>query len=465
MEVIKLGSCLGRRFDARLVAKVMNKMFLNGAEQHCETDTMHLVALMDVAIAEGLVNPAKRPGRFVFAHDRIQQAAYSLFLPDISKRSASHLCMGRVFKSQLESSTGDQCHHADWLTLAAAEQLNMGSEIITDQAERAKLARLNLKAAQLAAQKSAFFPSKTFLEAGLSMLDNELKWIQNYALTLEMTTLLARMQYATGSRQECKKCVDEVLRHARTMGEKMPVYIIEIDALGSEGSVTEAIEIALSVLNELGEPFPRKPGRLHIFRDRRRVQKMLRGRSNEELLATPEVLDEEKRAAMDILRILSVFAIVTAQRNFIVLLQARQMKLALVHGVSKCTPMACANWGYFQANTGNWEEGSRLGLLSAKFLDRFSAHRDIHAEALKLNHVYLNHLKRPIHDSLDPMFRAYQVGMETGGNWPCSCPSYKPFESTNKVLFLNKLIPLQISRTLPSQLISIWICISGAGYH
>ena len=86
-----------------------------------------------------------------------------------------------------------------------------------------------------------------------------------------------------------------------------------------------------------------------------------------------------------------------------------------MHGVSKCTPMALASWGYFQANTGNWEEGARLGILSLKYLDRFESDIEIHAEALKLNHVYLHHLKHTIRDSLDPMFQAYQLGMQTGG--------------------------------------------------
>lgn len=406
---MKIGSCLGRRFEARLVAKVMNLMVSLDKEMH----TADVVSMMGIAIAEGIINAPMHPGRFLFAHDRIQQAAYSLFLPDVAKRNASHLCIGRILKKQLESAQGD--HHNEWLALAAAEQLNLGVDQITSKGERIKLAHLNCRAAELASEKSAFFPSKTYLEAGLELLDNEHKWNQNYELTLKMTTMLARMQYATGSTNECKKSVGEVLRHARTMREKMHVYIIEIEALGSEGNATEAIALALDVLKQLGEPFPRNPRRFHIFLDMRTVQKLMKDRTNEELLAAPEVADENKRAAMDVLRLLSTLAIVSSQGRFLVLLQARQMKLALLHGVSKCTPTACASWGYFQANEGKWEDGSRLGKLSLKFLDRFESEKEIHAEALKLNHVYLNHLKHPIHDSLDPMFRAYQLGMQTGG--------------------------------------------------
>jgi predicted ATPase len=412
IEFVKIGSCLGRNFDSRLVAKVIDIMPV-GNGQRDGTHTTDVVSLMDIAITEGIVIPMRLSGRFLFAHDRIQQAAYSLFLPDVEKRNASHLCIGRILKTQLESAGGDQ--HSEWLALAAAEQLNLGVEQITNQGERTKLAHLNCKAAELAGEKSAFFPSKTYLEAGLALLDDGRKWNQNYDLTLKMTTMLARMQYATGSTNECKKSVSEVLRHARTMREKTAVYIIEIEALGSEGHATEAINLALDVLKQLGEPFPRKPGRLDIMGDISKVQKLMKGRTSEELLSAPEVTDENKRDAMDILRLLSVFAIVSAQRNFLDLLQVRQIRLALMHGVSKCTPMALASWGYFQANTGNWEEGARLGILSLKYLDRFESDIEIHAEALKLNHVYLYHLKHTIRDSLDPMFQAYQLGMQTGG--------------------------------------------------
>ena len=114
----------------------------NEERRRCKPD---VVSRTDIAVAEGIINAPTRPGRFLFAHDRIQQVAYSLLLPDIDKRNASQLCNGRILETQLESAGGDQ--HSGWLALAAAEQLNLGVEQITNQGERTKLAHRNCTAA------------------------------------------------------------------------------------------------------------------------------------------------------------------------------------------------------------------------------------------------------------------------------------------------------------------------------
>jgi len=89
----------------------------------------------------------------------------------------------------------------------------------------------------------------------------------------------------------------------------------------------------------------------------------------------------------------------------------RMMRLSIRHGSCVMTPFAYSGYGYMLAVMGERSEGFRFSQLAQKQI----------TESLSLPGTYVfvhgflqQHLKRPAALSLDPLLRAYRVGLETG---------------------------------------------------
>ena len=454
-DAIKIGACLGSCFDLDVVSAVVSSSLQqqpsggtccknnnnnnNNTSRHYDDRDrdqqekeetrlrVELEGAIQVAVNEGLLLQ-KQPVRgqccqYKFSHDRIQQAAYSL-IPGKDQRMAMHCKIGRYLQAQLhgeqqqdddddDDDEGDSTASQEWMVLVAAEQLNHCLPLVTEEAERVEMAELNLWAAQETSQKSAFYASANFLRAGLQTL-GPYKWASPYhALSLRLHSLLAKMLYCLGMHDECQKTVDEILRNENDILRQMTAYTIKIESLGSQGQVLQAINVAVDVLDRLGEPFPRKPSVWQIVRDLTATRRLLQNKSDGQLLSLPPVQDEHKRAAMEILRLVGVFALTAAETTFIVLLCLRMMLLPLRHGTSRCTAFGFAAYGCFLGNTGDFEGAFRFGQLALQFLDRFGA-KEMYSQTVLVSHLYLTHLRNPVHESLDAMMHSYELGMETG---------------------------------------------------
>jgi predicted ATPase len=117
----------------------------------------------------GLVSHQERTGRF--AHDRIQQAAYSL-IPDEHPRST---CGSAAL---LASIPADQL--ADHL-FDVANQLNRGGALLVDRDEKAHVAAINLRAGRKAKMSTAYASARVHFAAGIALLD-ERDWGGQYEL-------------------------------------------------------------------------------------------------------------------------------------------------------------------------------------------------------------------------------------------------------------------------------------------
>ena len=122
--VLKICACIGNRFDLEILA--------------CVRGTSVDTALGDLteAINEGLVS--RIGDMYVFHHDRIQEAAYSLV--GDSEKSALHYKIGKL---TLDTATENERQNKLFYIV---DQLNLGSKMITGGRERENLARVLEKA-------------------------------------------------------------------------------------------------------------------------------------------------------------------------------------------------------------------------------------------------------------------------------------------------------------------------------
>src|SRR5208337_3906338 len=101
-------------------------------------------------------------GTYAFAHDRIQEAAYSL-IPE-GERAAEHLRIGRLFASR----TAPQ--EIEEKIFEIVNQFNRGAELITLPGERERLAELNLIAGRRAKQSTAYAAAQKYFAMGGALL-------------------------------------------------------------------------------------------------------------------------------------------------------------------------------------------------------------------------------------------------------------------------------------------------------
>ena len=101
-------------------------------------------ASLDHAFGEGLIVSANGQARF--AHDKIQEAAYSL-IPE-RDRPAFHYRIGRLLLGKLRSDRGHDLFDV-------VDHLNSAGDLMKDPEERMESARLNLQAAARAEESAA----------------------------------------------------------------------------------------------------------------------------------------------------------------------------------------------------------------------------------------------------------------------------------------------------------------------
>ncbi|MEG3936512.1 hypothetical protein QT990_35665 [Microcoleus sp. T3_B1] len=96
---------------------------------------------------------------YKFLHDRVQQAAYSL-IPE-SEKKATHLKIGQL----LLNNTTEQERKDN--IFALVNQLNFGTDLLTNQSEKDELAELNLIAGQKAKAATAYEAAVNYLNVGI----------------------------------------------------------------------------------------------------------------------------------------------------------------------------------------------------------------------------------------------------------------------------------------------------------
>ena len=124
-----------------------------------------------------------------FAHDRIQQAAYSRI--EEKTKPKVHLKIGReMLKLILDEDFGERI-------FTIVDQLNLGARLIIAEKEKGKLAQLNLIAGKKSKASAAYGPAYDYLKSGIGLL-KENSWQEQYSVTLLLYEEAAEAAYLCG---------------------------------------------------------------------------------------------------------------------------------------------------------------------------------------------------------------------------------------------------------------------------
>ncbi len=405
--LLKLAACVGNQFDLKTLAIIYEKSIQETAKDLRSALQSGLIVPLNYAYqlveldVEGLSN--QLVAEYKFAHDRIQQAVYSL-IPKADTQ-AVHLRVGKLLLQNISSEESEQ------KLFEIVNQLNKGRELIERQTEREELARLNLQAGKKAKSSAARQPAFNYLQIGLSLLGKEI-WSQQYNLALDLYVEAAEAAYTIANYDEMERLTRIVLQKAQTLLEKVKVYEVKMQAYSAQIKFIEAIKTGLEVLKLLGVELPERPSQLDLTREIEQIKSALAERKAKELIDLPQMTDPHKLATMRVMNYLFGPAYIAINQLSLVN-WCRQVNLSIQYGNSADSAFPYAGYGLILCLAGELDAGYQFGQLALKLLERFKD-RTFKTRTYALYKLFLKHWNEPLRDTSSFCMEAYQSGIETG---------------------------------------------------
>lgn len=406
--VLKLAACVGSQFDLERLAIV--------SQSSPQTTATSLWA----AIVEGFILPLNNTYKLMeldveglsesvsveykFAHDRIQQAVYSL-IPEAEKQSV-HLQIGRLLLSNTPLGELEQ------KLFDIVNQLNQGRELINQQMQRDELAQLNLQVGKKAKASAAYQPAFNYLQIGIDLLDYN-SWKHQYKITLKLYVEAAEAAYLSTDFEEMERLVEIVLENATTLLDKVQVYQVKIQSFMSQFKVLQAVETAIEILRLLGITFPEQPSQEDILCGLQETKIALSEKGIEEIINLPEMTDPVKLAATRILLVVSSPCYI-ARPDLFPLMIFKWVNLSINYGNVSGSIPAYAYYGLMLCGVfEDIDSGYQSGQLALRLLEVFNANEHKAVIYLLVGH-FIRHWKEDSREIFPLFLEGYQSGIEMG---------------------------------------------------
>jgi PAS domain S-box-containing protein len=406
--ILKKAACIGNQFDLETLATVEEKspyetalslrpaimkgliLPLSGAYKLAELDVQGLNAAIKV--------------EYKFAHDRIQQAAYSL-IPEAEK-AAVHLHAGRLLLVQIPLQERER------KIFEIVNQLNIANELLSQPEEQHELARLNLQAGKRAKASAAFESAYYYFQVGLNAL-KERGWQEFYDLTLALHQEAVESGYLSNQFVPAEKLAIIGIKQARTKLDTAIIYEARIRAYNSRNELSKAIELGKKSLEQFGITFPDNPTSADIEQALLQTKLALTGRDPFDLVNLPLMTDPEQLAVIKLLRTLSV-PVYNALPQLYSLIASKMVCLSVNYGNTIESAYAYSTYAMILCGIAlDLETGYQFGQLALNLVEKLNA-KKIKAAILFLVHFFTIHWTKHIRETFKPSLEVFQIGRETG---------------------------------------------------
>ncbi len=408
LRVLKLAACIGNQVEVRTLAVVCESALREVAAAVTEASSEGLILLLaeSYQLAELAQEQSNGAAKFAFkfAHDRVQQAVYSLIPQE--ERPPVHWKIGQLLLQNTPTQRREQ------KIFAIVNHLNQGAALIRTEAERVQVAELNLRAGHKAKLSTAYEPACSYLQTGLGLLRED-DWDRQYDLALRLHVEAAEAAYLSGNFEAMEKLAETVLRRAKTLLDQVKVYEVRLNAYLAQRQLQKVIEIGVPVLRKLGLYFPDRPNPLHVALSLLAAKFALRGKDIASLSALPKMTDPLKLAAMRISARVGSAAYFFSP-NLLALTAFKPLNFSLKYGNSAASAHVYAGQGIiFCGKLNDIETGyqfGRLGLQVAEVLDA----KETKARAIFIFNCLVRHWKDHLRETLAPFLEGYQCALEVG---------------------------------------------------
>ncbi|KAL3921914.1 MAG: hypothetical protein SGILL_002491 [Bacillariaceae sp.] len=400
-RLLVLASCFGVEFHAFLLQK-LNSYDVQQALSMAEDE--ELIERIDETSDSESLGPLRHFKAWRFAHDQIQQSAYSLIAE--AEREETHLQIGRRLWNGLIDS------ELKMFGFAVVRQIRLGAGLIQDTTEKVKVADLLLNSGAYAAKASAFDEAAANYELGISLLPPR-HWRDEYFLSLALYQRAAQLAFCVGNHQRVEELTDEIFRYARESEHKLVAYISRIRSVFSAERTIEALDLALQVLNENGIKVPRKPSFANILYNVFKTKRMLGRRTELQIRMKTQKKDE---TAMHISTIISLAVCMSATVDLQVFpaLAMKGVQRALKEGICGASAIPFSASALIMCcHLGDSDVGFRMARLSLEIVEDTNAVEWL-PQAAMIDHVFVFPVRQSIVDQLCPTLEAHRLAIKCG---------------------------------------------------
>ncbi len=402
-RMLEIAACVGNVFDIGTLSII------------CEGSPAVLHTQLAPAIEMGLIEPLARPAVradegmpaaafHVFAHDRVQQAAYGLTAT--SDKAATHLRIARLLARALTPAERER------RLFELTEHFGLGAGLIDTPAERLEVASLCLVAGRRAREAMSYDTARRFLRTGLGLTSGD-GWRTSYELMRDLAMTAVEVEYRDSNLDAARHLSDEILANARDLLDKVAVYDFQILFHITQNQPETAMEITFEVLAMLGFEVPRDPVAIRARNQELRARLDLDEAGFEALEHMPALTDPHQAAIMRVL-VRANASSYFVDPNLWQLLVGMGVEQCMLHGHSSLAAGACGQYaglvcGLYQ----DLERGYRYGKLSMRLLERFP---DPQIEVQVGNQfcVFVMPWTQPLSDTAEPLRALVQRGLEVG---------------------------------------------------
>lgn len=328
-------------------------------------DEIH-AALWEV-VRTGLIS--RQEGAYTFLHDRVREAAYTLICED--ERAAVHLQIGRILAARTMPADIDR------KIFEVVNQLDRGAALIQSPEERQQVAALNLRAGKRARTSTAYASALTYFAAGRALLGDD-GWQRQQPLMFDLELHLGECEFLTGELASAERRLLALVGRAASVVDKAAVTRLRLALYLTLDRPDRAIEVGLEYLRHIGIDWSSQPSQDDVRLELERMQRLLHGRSIEQLIELPPMGDLAWRATMDVLSGLFAPTLLT-DSNLYDLVVLRMTTLSLEHGHCDASCYAYSHINRVLGfRFGDYQSAFRFGQLACDLaqnrgLDRFEA--------------------------------------------------------------------------------------------
>jgi len=354
-KALQLLACMGNRAEFALL------------EMLSENSDEAIHGQLWEAVRAGLIFRTEHS--YMFLHDRVQEAAYSLIPKEL--RAQAHLRVGRLLAAHTPAERREE------RIFEIVNQLNRAASLITSGDEREQLAEFNLLAAKRAKASTAYSSALSYLIAGSSALRDQ-SWERRHELAFELEFHRAECEFLCGQPSAAEERLAALAPRARNTGELGTVTRLRMHVYTTLNQNERAVEICLDYLRHLGVEWSPQPTVEEVQREYERIWSQIGNRRVEDIIDLPLMSNPH---ALDVLHILNdaLTPALYYAETLSSLVICRIVNLSLEHGNSDASCFAY-EWFAIIAGPrfGNYEAGFRFGqlgydLIEKRGLKRFQA--------------------------------------------------------------------------------------------
>lgn len=342
------------------MACVGNKISITLLEALVDLNYQSIESALEQALREGLVRQTET--HYKFAHDRVQQAVYSLIGND--ERQSYHLQIAEMLHEKVG---GDDAY-----IFEIASQYNQGLDPTADPQLKQAVGQINLKAGKQAKSSSAYASAQVFLAQAHALLDDG-DWQNKEALLYDLYKELADVAYLNADFQQSQKHVTYILNHCSSTILKAEIYNMLIVQHTFQSEFAEALKVGVKGLELMNEPLPTKDLPNVLGGEIQKMNEKIGVKSIASLIDEPVMVDQEKIIATQLLVNLIPVAYLSGQMEQYAVISAKIINLALQHGHSPTSSHGYSNYGgVIAAMMGQYDVAFQFGTLALKLTEKFN---------------------------------------------------------------------------------------------